>query len=114
MITGDAHRSVAADLKLDFTDPGSRTVGTEFLGTSISSGGNGADMDSLGVTWLAENPHMKFHNSQRGYQRCTVTPDEWRTAYRVVPQVTTPNGPATTRATITVEANTPGIANVSS
>jgi alkaline phosphatase D len=113
MITGDAHRSVAADLKLDFADPSSRTVGTEFLGTSISSGGNGADMDDLGVTWLAENPHMRFHNSQRGYQRCVVTRDEWRTDYRVVPEVTVAGGPVITRAGVTVEAGRPGVADVS-
>lgn len=113
MITGDAHRSVSADLKLDFADPSSRTVGAEFLGTSISSGGNGQDMDSLGVTWLAENPHLKFHNAQRGYQRCVLTRTEWRTDYRVVEQVTTPDAPVTTRASVYVEAGRPGIADVS-
>ncbi|MGW1342109.1 alkaline phosphatase D family protein [Kribbella sp. NPDC002412] len=113
MITGDAHRSVAADLKLNFADPSSRTVGTEFLGTSISSGGNGVDTDALGVTWLAENPHMRFHNSQRGYQRCVVTPSGWRTDYRVVPEVTVPGGPVITRAGVTVEAGRPGVADVS-
>ena len=112
MITGDAHRSVAADLKVNFSDPSSRTVGTEFLGTSITSGGNGADMDNLGVIWLAENPHMRFHNSQRGYQRCVLTRDEWRTDYRVVPQVTVQGSPVTTRASVTVEAGKPGIADV--
>jgi alkaline phosphatase D len=113
MITGDAHRSVAADLKLNFSDPASRTVGTEFLGTSISSGGNGVDTDNLGVVWLAENPHMRFHNSQRGYQRCVVSPNEWRTDYRVVPQVTVPGGSVITRAGVTVEAGRPGVADVS-
>ncbi|WP_432947494.1 alkaline phosphatase D family protein [Kribbella sp. CA-253562] len=112
MITGDAHRSVAADLKLDFTDPSSRTVGTEFLGTSISSGGNGTDMDALGRTWLAENPHMRFHNSQRGYQRCVLTPAEFRTDYRVVAQVTVPDAPISTRASVTVEAGRAGVADV--
>ncbi|MEV0287259.1 alkaline phosphatase D family protein [Kribbella sp. NPDC050820] len=112
MITGDAHRSVAADLKLNFADPSSRTVGTEFLGTSISSGGNGVDTDALGVTWLAENPHMRFHNSQRGYQRCVVTRSGWRTDYRVVPEVTVSGGPVITRAGVTVEAGRPGVADV--
>ncbi|TCC37070.1 alkaline phosphatase D family protein [Kribbella sindirgiensis] len=112
MITGDAHRSVAADLKQNFDDPDSRTVGAEFLGTSVSSGGNGVDMDSLGVTWLAENPHMRFHNSQRGYQRCVVTPAEWRTDYRVVAQVMVADGPVVTRASVTVEAGRPGVADV--
>ncbi|MFI6673780.1 alkaline phosphatase D family protein [Kribbella sp. NPDC050470] len=112
MITGDAHRSVAADLKLNFADLSSRTVGTEFLGTSISSGGNGVDTDALGVTWLAENPHMRFHNSQRGYQRCVVTRSGWRTDYRVVPEVTVSGGPVITRAGVTVEAGRPGVADV--
>ncbi len=114
MVTGDAHRSVAADLKLDFGDPGSRTVGTEFLGTSISSGGNGTAMDALGVTWLAENPHMKFHNAQRGYQVCHLGRHEMHTAYRVVPYVNAPGAPVQTQATIHVENGRPGIASVES
>lgn len=112
MLTGDAHRSVAADLKLDFRDPSSATVGTEFLGTSISSGGNGNDQDALGVTWMAENPHMRFHNKQRGYQRVLLTPEELRCDYRVVPVVTQPGGSAFTRARVYVESGRAGIAHV--
>ncbi|MEJ3745021.1 alkaline phosphatase D family protein [Actinomycetes bacterium KLBMP 9797] len=112
IVTGDAHRSVAADLKLNFADPNSPTIGTEFLGTSISSGGNGTDMDTLGVTWLTENPHMKFHNAQRGYQVCHLARDEMRTDYRVVPFVNTPGAPVTTRASVHVQNGRPGIAHV--
>lgn len=114
VVTGDAHRSVAADLKLDFKDASSATVGTEFLGTSISSGGDGVDNDALGNVWLAENPHMKFHSSQRGYQRVTVGRDELRCDYVVTPVVTRPGGSAFTRASIHVEAGRAGIADVSS
>jgi alkaline phosphatase D len=113
IVTGDAHRSVAADLKLNFADPDSPTVGTEFLGTSISSGGNGTDMDSLGVTWLAENPYMRFHNAQRGYQVCHLDHEELRTEYRVVPFVNAPGAPVTTRASVYVQSGAPGIAHVS-
>nr|WP_203417083.1 alkaline phosphatase D family protein [Jiangella ureilytica] len=114
VITGDAHRSVAADLKANFDDPASATVGTEFLATSISSGGDGADQDALGGVWLAENPHMKFHNVQRGYATCTLTADSWRTDYRVVPYVRRPDAPVSTRASVYVEAGVPGVAQVSS
>lgn len=114
MITGDAHRSVAADLKIDFTDPDSATVGTEFLGTSISAGGDGVDQDELGKVWLNENPHMKFHNQQRGYQRCTITPEQWETEYRVVPTVLQPGSDVFTRAAVTVESGRPGVAEVQS
>lgn len=112
VLTGDAHRSVAADLKVDFDDTTSPAVGTEFLGTSVSSGADGRDMDDLGRTWLAENPHMRFHNAQRGYMRITATPRELRTDYRVVPYVTTPGAPVHTRASVFVEAGRPGIAHV--
>lgn len=112
IVTGDAHRSVAADLKLTFADPASRTVGAEFLGTSISSGGNGTAMDALGVTWLAENPHMKFHNAQRGYQVCHLGRHEMRTDYRVVPFVNAPGAPVRTQAGIHVENGRPGVAHV--
>jgi alkaline phosphatase D len=112
VITGDAHRSVASDLKQDFNDPDSATVGAEFLGTSISSGRDGADMDRLGEIWLQENPHMKFHNAQRGYVRCVLTPGQWRSDYRVVPYVTQPGAPVSTRASAFVEAGTPGIQQI--
>lgn len=112
VVTGDAHRSVASDLTVDFDDPGAAVVGAEFLGTSISSGGDGQDMDELGRTWLAENQHMRFHNVQRGYARCELTPEQWRTDYRIVPYVSEPGAPVSTRASIYVEAGRPGIAQV--
>ena len=112
VITGDAHRSVAAELKLDFRDEESTTVGTEFLGTSISSAGDGVDLDEKGRIWLAENPHVKFGNRQRGYQRVRVSPSELVVGYRVVPYVTTEGAPIATRASITVEADTAGVADI--
>jgi len=112
MITGDAHRSTAADLKLDFRDQSSPTVGTEFLGTSISSGGDGADSDALGKVWLEENPHMKFHNKQRGYQVVRLSRTALVTDYRVCDKVTVPDGTVTSRARVTVESGRPGIADV--
>lgn len=110
--SGDAHRSVASDLTERFDDPGSATVATEFLGTSVSSGGDGADTDDWGELWLAENPHMRFHNVQRGYARCELTQGVWRTDYRVVPYVSRPGAGITTRASVYVAAGSPGIAHV--
>jgi alkaline phosphatase D len=112
MVTGDAHRSVAADLKQDFAISSSATVGVEFLGTSVTSGGNGTDMDALGNTWLAENPHMRFHNVQRGYQVCHLGRDEMHTDYRVLPFVTEPGAPISTRASVYVENGRAGVAQV--
>ena len=43
VISGDVPNNWLADLKADFNNPDSPTLATEFVGTSISSGGDGAD-----------------------------------------------------------------------
>jgi phosphodiesterase/alkaline phosphatase D-like protein len=111
-IAGDLHRSVASDLKLDFTDQNSPTVGAEFVGTSITSGLDGEDLDPGGATLLRENPHIKFGNFQRGYVSCSITPQQWISDYRVVDRVTVPNGTVSTRAKLLVEDGQPGISEV--
>jgi len=108
-IAGDLHRSVASDLKLDFTNPDSPTVGTEFVGTPITSGIDGMDLDPGGLTLLKENPHIKFGNFQRGYVSCSITPQRWISDYRVVDKVSVQNGTVSTRAKLLVEDGRPGI-----
>lgn len=109
VITGDRHTNYAVDLKADYSDPDSPTVGSEFVGTSISSGGDGEDMNEQGELFLAANPHLKFYNQQRGYVRVHVTPETWRSDFRVVPYVTRPGAPISTRATYVVEDGRPGV-----
>ncbi|MFC4003429.1 alkaline phosphatase D family protein [Prauserella oleivorans] len=109
VITGDRHQNYAWDLKRDFTDPDSPTVGSEFVGTSITSGGDGADMNSDGERFLAANPHMKFFNGQRGYVRVHVDRQRWRSDFRVLPYVTRPGAPISTRASFVVEDGRPGV-----
>ena len=43
VLTGDIHTNWVNDLKIDFDDEKSATVATEFVGTSITSGGDGAE-----------------------------------------------------------------------
>ncbi len=102
VITGDRHENYAADLVRDFGDPESPVVATEFVGTSISSGGDGYDCGAPGAARLAANPHLRFFNSQRGYVRCTVTERLWRTDFRVVPYVSRPGAPVRTRASYVI------------
>ncbi|WP_326598737.1 alkaline phosphatase D family protein [Streptomyces sp. NBC_01803] len=110
VLTGDIHRSVVADLKLDFADESSPVVATEFAGTSISSGGDGAPMDDKGYDWMAAgvNPHLRWHNSQRGYTVMRVSHEEMRADYRVLPHVTTPGAGVQTVAGFAVETGNPG------
>ncbi len=108
VLTGDIHTNWVNDLKVDFDRSEDPTVATEFVGTSISSGGNGTrtpkNLDNL----LAENPFVRFHNAERGYVSCTLTPDAWRTDYQVVEYVDKPGAPLVTRASFVLEQGRPG------
>ncbi|WP_261134003.1 alkaline phosphatase [Bacillus sp. Marseille-Q3570] len=112
VLTGDVHSSWANEIKADFDDPESENVGVEFVGTSISSGGDGSDVRGNTAEILAENQHIKFFNNQRGYVRCTLTQDKWQTDYQVVPYVSKPGAPATTRASFVVEDGKPSLKKI--
>ncbi len=106
VLTGDWHSAWVNDLLADFSRPGSEVLATEFVGTSISS-----DCGWAGAIKAATsaNPHVKYVNpDRRGYSRCVVTPDTWRTDYRVVPSATDPVAPAVTDASWVVESGRPG------
>ncbi len=108
-LSGDLHRSLAADLLLDFDDPASPVVAAELVGTSITSGRDGEDNDEGGRTILAENPWIKYGNFQRGYVRGRFTRDEFRADYRVAPYVSRPGAELYTRTTLTVADGVPGL-----
>jgi alkaline phosphatase D len=114
VLTGDVHNNWAAELKANFDDPSSETLGVEFIGSAITSGGDGADTpgpDQQRI--LEENLHIKFFNGQRGYVLCRLTPELWRTDYRVLPYVKEPGASMYTRASFAVEAGRPGLQQVS-
>ncbi|MGH8930875.1 MAG: alkaline phosphatase D family protein [Egibacteraceae bacterium] len=89
VITGDWHSSWVNELRIDFDDPGSPIVGTEFAGTSISSACPWAgDVEAA----LGANPHVRFFDGdRRGYVRCELTRELWRTDFRLLPASTIPD-----------------------
>jgi alkaline phosphatase D len=98
VITGDVHANWANEVRT--TAQGSPMVAAEFVGTSISSGGDGSDRSGFFTDAVAaDNPHVKWHNNRRGYVLCEVTPDTWRTKFRTVPFVTQPDAPIETAST---------------
>ncbi len=113
VLTGDVHASWASNLHTDFNQTNSKIFGAEFVGTSITSGGNGADKRADTDQILKQNPHIKFFNDYRGYVRCTVTPAQWRADYRVVPYVTEPGAEVSTRASFIYQKDQTGIRKVS-
>ncbi|MFC5647969.1 alkaline phosphatase D family protein, partial [Paenibacillus solisilvae] len=109
VLTGDVHWNWANEIKADFNNPDSEILGAEFVGTSITSGGDGYDINDTQKAIIAENPHLKFFNSQRGYVRCTLTPESVQADYRVVPYVSRPGAPISTRASFLMEKGKPGL-----
>lgn len=107
VLSGDIHNNWANELIADFDQLDSQSVAVEFVGTSISSGGDGSDRPKQLDELLSENPFVKFHNDERGYVHCEVTPEGWRSDYRTVPYVTRQNAPLNTRASFHVEAGRP-------
>lgn len=112
VLTGDIHSSWVNDLKANFDDPTSPTVATEFVGTSITSGGDGADVPPRMQSVMDENPFVRFYNGQRGYVVCDVTPASMTATYRVVEYVSQPGAPLATRARFVVESGRPGALRV--
>ena len=109
VLTGDEHQHYAGELHLDGRSPEGRPIATEFVATSISSGGNGLDQRPDMVAIQADNPQLKFNNFQRGYLMSDVTPERWQAEFKVLDTVTERNGTLSTRATLAVAAGEPGI-----
>jgi alkaline phosphatase D len=107
VITGDIHTNWANDLVADFDNLGGAPVATEFVGTSISSSGDGRRDPERLSTVLAENSFVKFHNAERGYVVCEVTPNQWRSDFRTVEYVSRKGAPLQTRASFVVESGQP-------
>ena len=112
ILSGDNHNNWVLDVKQDPNKDESAVIASEFAGTSLTSGGDGADLSPQFAPILSKNPQVKFHNSQRGYVRCTVTPEQWTSDYRIVPYVSKPGAPIQTRATFVVESGRPGAKRV--
>lgn len=108
VLGGDTHSFFAADLKTDFDDPAAPTVAAEFTGTSITSHPGGS-YDYF-AAMLPDNPHIKYFESRyRGYARCEITPQLWRTDFRAVEDVRDPASAARTLQSFVVEQRRPGV-----
>jgi alkaline phosphatase D len=109
VLTGDVHSNWVNELRVDDRREELPVVATEFVGTSLSSSGDGGDGARQRDTLMAENAGVRFFNGNRGYVRCTVTADQWRSDYQIVEKVTEPGAPAKTRAAFVIESGRPGV-----
>jgi alkaline phosphatase D len=107
-VTGDIHSNWVNELHDGFERDDKPIIAAEFVGTSISSGGDGSDR-ALSPAVMSENPHLKWQNNRRGYAVCRVDETAWTTDYRTVPYVSKPGAPIETASKWRVEHGRPGI-----
>ena len=84
-------------------------MGTELVCSSISTGGNGADSVPSTHPFLQINPHLRFYNNQRGYVLTKIEADQFAADFKVLPNVSTPDAPAYTRASFVIEDRVAGL-----
>lgn len=109
VLTGDEHQNYAGDLYLDGAKAEGAPIASEFVVTSISSGGDGVDQRADMARIQAANPILKFNNAQRGYALCDVTPKAFVTEFKVLDAITRRDGKLSTRAKWALEAGKTGI-----
>ena len=105
VLTGDEHQTFAGELRSNGGNGPAKAV--EFVTTSISSGGDGADVRKGNDRIMADNPYLKYTADRRGYSICEVGRDAWQTRFRALRSVSTPDAPVVTLATATVAAGEP-------
>ena len=107
-LSGDVHTHWCADLKMDYASHKSATVGVEFTNSSVTSGGDGSEVQANWERLHADNPHLTYHSNKRGYIACTATPKTMQADFRVIERITVAGGTARTAGTRVVEAGRSG------
>jgi alkaline phosphatase D len=107
VLTGDVHRAWASDLKADYNNANSATIGSELVTSSVSSGGDGDG--STTIPDVGTNPWLKFFNNRRGYVRTTISPTQLRADFRAVAKVTEHGAAASTVRSFVIQEGQPGL-----
>jgi alkaline phosphatase D len=108
VLSGDVHQHYGADLKADFTNPRSATVGVEFTNSAATTTGDGSDVGPIWEAVRGDNPHIKYHSNRRGYIACSATPEAVRADFKILDKVSVPDLPARTGGSLVVHAGRAG------
>jgi alkaline phosphatase D len=107
-IGGDIHQNFVCNVKERANDESSKTVASEFCGTSVTSfsGASQQRLDRL----VEQNPHILLANSQyRGYGLVRLTPARWTTELRILNDPMRADSGISTLARFVVEDTHPGV-----
>jgi alkaline phosphatase D len=104
---GDIHSFWATDLKADYANPASKTVGSEFVGTAIAQE---HPAPKAFVDVEARNPHVRyFDQTTNGYFTVDVSPSRLETRFRAISDRRDRAATVVTLKSFVVENGRPGV-----
>ena len=106
--TGDAHQHAVGNVPADDRTPDGPAVASEFMATSISSGGDGGPRKRRQQDMLRHNPNLLLLNNQRGYQVHDISAERWDTDVKFIEKVSVRNAPLKILARFSVDPKQPG------
>jgi alkaline phosphatase D len=106
--TGDVHKHHVGVVPRDAHDPTSEALATEFVTTSIASGGDGSDIPDGWENVLSDNPHTRMFSDRRGYQVFDIGRKVWHTDVVAIDRISRPGGTKSVIARFAVENGRPG------
>jgi alkaline phosphatase D len=118
VLTGDIHFAGVGNLLTPAADGGNTTaegrpvLGTEFVATSISSGGLVNPALTPALTAIPGIVDAELEH--RGWIKHVVTPERWQADYRIVDSVKVNDSPASTWNTFVIDAGAPGARSLQS
>jgi len=108
VVTGDIHAAGVARLHADLTDVETERIGTELVGTSVSSRFNPA-LAEAAETLIRGLPYVEYANArQRGYTVVDLTAERMRADFKVVSDANVPGGTISSAYVAEVEARAAG------
>lgn len=106
--SGDLHQSVVGYIPTHPDDPEAPPLASEFLATSIASGGTGGLRHPNELNVLNNNPNVTLLNNQRGFHLYTISDRQWLAEIKVLDQVDRPQGQLSVLARFIVDPQAPG------
>lgn len=106
--SGDMHQHVVGSIPRVSDDPESPAIASEFLSSSITSGGSGSERHSFQQQTLLNNPNVALLNNQRGYQIYDLSRTHWDAQISVLDQVDRPMGQKSQLCRFVVDRERPG------
>jgi len=106
VLSGDVHQARAGTLH---AAPNGPAVATEFVGTSITSEGDGAELPGRAEEFLGANPHLAFLHARRGYTLLDFAEHRVTATFRSIAAVSRRDMPVQDAARFVVEAGRPGL-----